>query len=284
MPEIYIMLNDQNKYRLNYTEWGSKTAKNTLLCVHGLTRNGRDFDYLAKELSEHHDYHVICPDMPGRGKSEFLSDYKLYNQENYCLAILALLKHLDLKKVDYLGTSMGGLLAMHLNLIKPNLFNKLILNDIGIFLPKEALSLIAKYIKIYPSFRDYNHAKEYLKIKLVNFGIKSEDDWDYITMHSTYLNERDELVLNYDPNIANNSILPEDEIQDIDYSNFWPSLNPNKLLLLRGKNSDIFLYKTAVEMLESKNNSTLIEFKDTGHAPALMDNQQLSQVINWIIK
>ncbi len=284
MKEIYVTLSDKNNYQLNYMDWGNKNAKNTLVCVHGLTRNSRDFDYLAKELASNYDYRVICPDMPGRGSSQYLPDYKLYNYENYCLAMLSLLEQLELKKIDYLGTSMGALIAMHLGQIRPDLFNKLIFNDAGIFIPRAALIRIARYICIYPKFRDLAHAKEHLKVKLANFGIRLEEDWDYITMHSTRLRQDGELTLDYDLHISDGlSLLKDEEIKDWDYSPFWPKLTFKKMLIIHGINSDLLQQATITKMIESKANISLIQFADNGHAPALMDKGQLSQVINWLV-
>ena len=282
--ETGIILSDGNAYRLNYTEWGKEDASHILLCVHGLTRNGRDFDYLAMELANKHNYRVICPDIFGRGKSEYLPDPKLYNYENYKIAILALLKTLGLEKIDYLGSSMGGLIAMHMAQDNANLFNKLILNDIGTYLPKTALIRIARYINIFPKFRDLAHAKEHLKVKLANFGVKLEKNWDYLTLHSTRLNNDGELVLDYDLHVSDSlSSLKNEEILDVDYSAFWPAVKSNKLLMLRGANSDLFREETAQFMLKSRDNATLIEFADTGHAPALMEKDQLDAVINWLL-
>lgn len=284
MKEIYVTLSDQNNYRLNYMDWGNKNAKNTLVCVHGLTRNSRDFDYLAKELSTNYDYRVICPDIPGRGSSQYLPDPKLYNYGNYCLAMLSLLDQLNLSKIDYLGTSMGALIAMHLSQVKTDLFNKLIFNDAGIFIPRAALIRIARYICIYPKFKDFAHAKEHLKVKLANFGIRLEEDWDYITMHSTHLDKEGELVLNYDIHISDSlSLLKDEDIKDWDFSAFWPKLNFKKMLLLHGANSDLLTQTTIDKMMTSKNNISLIQFANTGHAPALMDKAQLNQVINWLV-
>jgi len=279
--EIYVTLNDNKKYRINYTDWGD--GDKLLICVHGLTRNSRDFDYLAKTLSENHDYRVICLDMPGRGESEYLPDYNMYNYDNYKLVIIALIKMLNLETpINYLGTSMGGLLAI--SLAQDITFNKLIFNDIGFFVPKESLIRIARYISIFPKFQNLNQAKEHLKIKLKYFGIKSEENWDYITLHSTHLNNNEELILNYDLAITNTlSLRKDDEIQDVDLSQLWLSLIFNKLLILRGKTSDVLLPQTAQEMIKSKKNVELIEFDNVGHTPALMEKDQLDKLINWLV-
>ncbi len=133
---------------------------------------------MASELSSNHNYRVISIDMPGRGRSEYLPDWKMYIYENYCLVVLSIIRQLNLSSIDYLGTSMGGILALYLAQNRPELFNKLILNDVGTFLPKESLAKIVRYVRVYPIFTDSEHAKSYLKVKLAHFGIRSEENWD----------------------------------------------------------------------------------------------------------
>jgi pimeloyl-ACP methyl ester carboxylesterase len=280
--EILVTLNDNKAYRLHYTDWGD--SDRVLVCVHGLTRNCRDFDYLAKELSENHGFRVISIDMPGRGKSQYLPDSKMYNYANYYLATLSLLSQLKLTSIDYLGSSMGGILAMYIAQDYPNLFNKLILNDVGTFLPKESLARISRYVRVYPSFTDLEHAKAHIKVKLAYFGIKTEENWNYITKHSTHINNNGVLVLDYDFGVTDGMLAFEEKsAQDMDLSNLWAKVNAKEILLLRGEKSDVFSSKTALSMMKDKANSQLIEFKNTGHAPALMEEEQLSQVIKWLV-
>jgi pimeloyl-ACP methyl ester carboxylesterase len=280
---ISVILNDNKSYNVHFTDFGDENEEKTLVCVHGLTRNSRDFDYLANELSSNHGYRVISIDMPGRGRSEYLPDWKMYTYENYCLVILSLLKQLNLSSVDYLGSSMGGVLALHLAQDKPKLFNKLILNDVGTFLPKESLAKIVRYVRVYPTFTDVSHAKDYLKVKLAHFGIRSEKNWDYITKHSVHLNNKDELVLDYD--LAITDILfhhSKGAASDIDYSPLWPRVSFKKLLLIRGGKSEVLLHNTALEMVAAKNNANLIEFEGVGHTPSLMEADQIKVIADWL--
>ena len=280
--EIQVTLSDSKNYRLHFIDWG-KPSDNTLVCVHGLTRNCRDFDYLAKELSENHNYRVIAIDMPGRGRSEYLPDAKLYNYENYRIATLGLLKQLELKNIDYIGSSMGGILSMYMANNQPYLFNKLILNDVGTFLPKNPLARIARYTSVFPTFVDFDQAKVHIKTKLAHFGIKSEDNWDYITKHSVHLNNENRLELDYDLKVTESlKIFNSEDAYDVDFSKLWQKVKYKKLLILRGKKSDLFTHENALEMINSKDNASLIEFEDTGHAPALMEKEQLDKVVNWL--
>lgn len=281
--ELSVILNDNNSYKVHFTDWGKVESKKTLVCVHGLTRNCRDFDYLASELSSNHNYRVISIDMPGRGRSEYLPDWKMYIYENYCLVVLSILRQLNLSSIDYLGTSMGGILALYLAQNRPELFNKLILNDVGTFLPKESLAKIVRYVRVYPIFTDLEHAKSYLKVKLAHFGIRSEENWDYITKNSVHLNSKDELVLDYDFAITEVLYAYSKEISaDIDYTPLWIGTNFKNLLLIRGSKSEVLLQSTALEMVATKADAKLIEFEGVGHTPCLMEEDQIKAVINWL--
>ena len=281
--EVYVKLDDGNSYRLHYVDWGQLSDK-TLVCVHGLTRNCRDFDYLAKKLVANHGYRVISIDMFGRGKSDYLPDAKMYNYANYYLATLHLLDQLKLESIDYIGSSMGGILAMQLAQNRPSLFNKLILNDVGTFLSKASLARIAKDVRVYPSFLNLERAKEHLKIKLANFGIRSEENWNYITQHSLHKNDINEYILNYDLKATDSMLAFFDQnATDLDLSELWKTVNYKKLLILRGKNSDILTHQNALAMTKQKENATLIEFENTAHAPALIENDQLAPVIDWLV-
>lgn len=281
---LTVKLNDNKFYKLHYMDWGEDN-KNTLVCVHGLTRNSRDFDFIAKELSLKHDYRVISIDMPGRGRSEYLPDPNMYVYENYKLATLSLLDQLSLTKIDYLGSSMGGVLAMHISEERPNLFNKLIFNDVGKFIPLKSLARIARYVLIYPVFESLNKAKEHLKIKMAHFGINLEENWDYVTKHSTHIDNEGKLLLDYDINVVNWMIgMNEENAPDIDLKELWDKVSFNKLLLLRGKKSDLFLHSTAIEMMNDKENVDFIEFDDCGHTPSLIEEKHLRPVVNWLVK
>ena len=118
---------------------------------------------------------------------------------------------------------------------------------------------------------------------MADFGIRSEENWDYVTMHSTRENDSGALTLDYDIHLADDlSSLPDDKIQNIDLLKIWQEVKCNKLLILRGENSDILPLDIAKEMLKLNADSTLIEFANTGHAPALMEKEQLEEVVSWI--
>jgi pimeloyl-ACP methyl ester carboxylesterase len=268
-------------HTMRYMEWENENATDTIICVHGLTRNSRDFDYLANKLSK--KYRVISVDIAGRGKSDWLKDPAGYNYPNYMAFMLEFIEHLDIDRAHWIGTSMGGLIGMMLSATKPGFIQNFVINDIGPFIQKESLQRISKYIRDMPKFRDHQHAEEHLKVKLAQFGIRKDEDWQYITKHSTMLNNSNELVFAYDPAITKIFTgKSADNITDIDIWEIWEKVNFKKMLILRGANSDLLLPETAQKMIDTKKNVQMVEFKNVGHAPALMEGDQIQVVLDWM--
>src|SRR4051812_3341010 len=141
MRQLFLpCLGPSGFHTLAYREWPGPAGAPTLLCVHGLTRNGRDFDTLAKALSAH--CRVVCPDMPGRGASEDLADSAHYSYSVYLNDLAALIARLDVERLDWLGTSMGGALGMIMAATPGNPIRRLVVNDIGAIVAKAGLQRI----------------------------------------------------------------------------------------------------------------------------------------------
>lgn len=268
--------------KIAYTEWGD-TNKPVLMCVHGITRNSRDFDFLAQDLCDH--YRVICPDIAGRGNSDNLSSVIDYHNITYAEIIKQLIGHLGVGKIDYIGTSMGGLIAIHFAHHYPHIIEKLVLNDIGFFIPKAPLKKTAKYVGIHPKFNNLKHAEDFLKVYINGFGITQPKHWEHVVQHSTKLNENNELVMNYDNKIAA-AFGPDDheQIEDLNVKHIWDKISFSKILLIRGEKSEILPLEIAIEMSKSKNNIELVEIKHVGHAPSLFEQNQIEIIKNWLLK
>ncbi|AHX03356.1 alpha/beta hydrolase fold family protein [Ehrlichia chaffeensis str. Heartland] len=264
----------------NYT---NSPSSNYLICVHGITRNSRDFDYLANILSS--DYKIICPDIVGRGKSSWLEDYSLYNYLTYCKSIIYLLKHLKIDKVDFLGTSMGGIIGMYLAAYFPNLINKLIINDIGPAIKVSALEKISKHININPIFNTITEAEIYIKKLLCNFSIDQEDHWQHIIKHSIIQNPNKTYSLAVDPKIGIAFNKEINCIKDTDAWTIWDIWEKiqSRILVIRGSLSNILTKTTLNKMLLSKQYIDFIEYPNIGHAPALMSNNQIQDIRNWLL-
>ena len=121
-------------HRIAFTDWGPAFAVRPVLCVHGLTRNGRDFDHLAAALAAA-GRRAICPDLPGRGQSERLQDSGDYVLPQYCSDMTVLMAALDATEVDWIGTSLGGLIGMVLAALPGSPIRRIVINDIGPHLP-----------------------------------------------------------------------------------------------------------------------------------------------------
>ncbi|WP_044194120.1 alpha/beta fold hydrolase [Ehrlichia japonica] len=282
LPYTLNISNLQEKFTMYYHYFNS-VSNNYLICVHGITRNSRDFDYLANNLSS--DYKIICPDIVGRGKSSWLEDHKLYNYSTYCKSIIYLLRHLKIDKVDFLGTSMGGIIGMYLAAYFPDLINKLIINDIGPAITVSALNKISKHININPIFNTITEAEVYIKKLLCNFGIEQEDHWQHIIKHSIIQNSNNTYSLTADPKIG---IAFDEEINNIKDTDTWTIWDvwekiQSRILVIRGGLSNILMQTTLNKMMLSKQYIDSIEYPNIGHAPALMDNYQIQDIKNWLL-
>lgn len=265
-------------HHVSYVEWGDGANPEVLFCVHGLTRNSRDFDALAKVLSTR--YRVICPDVVGRGKSDWLNDKSAYNYGTYIADMLALIESLSLKKLDWVGTSMGGLIGMTIAALHPGLIDKLVLNDIGPFVPAEALKRISKYVGKPPYFQDKAAAEAHMRVIFAPFGITDDGHWKHMVEHGVSECEGGKFRLSYDPAIA--EVFAGKEMQDVNLWGLWEKITA-RTLVLRGATSDILLPETARQMTMEGPKATLVEFTGVGHAPALMDDGQIAIINSWLL-
>ena len=265
--------------RLAYYEWGDTRNDRVVVCVHGLTRNGRDFDALAQHLSPH--FRVVCPDMPGRGKSQWLPNPMDYGYPLYMGIAGALVAQLGVKQIDWVGTSMGGLIGMIMASQSGSPVRRLVLNDVGPFIPKKALERIIDYVGKAPKFRDLSEAENYLRRIHASFGPLSEEQWFHLTEHSTRVLHDRTLALHYDPAIA--LALRAVPSQDVDLWALWDSVR-SPTLVLRGSDSDLLSFETAKEMMRRGPKVKVVEVQGVGHAPALMEDDQINAIKNWLLK
>jgi pimeloyl-ACP methyl ester carboxylesterase len=247
-------------HRLAFTAWGNPHAQ-PVVCVHGLTRQGRDFDAMAEALSD--SYYLLCPDMPGRGRSGWLPDPWLYAPSIYVVALSHLLAFID-RPVIWVGTSMGGILGMLLAATPGNPITRMVLNDIGPFIPQAALARIQSYIGAQPHFADVRAAETYLRGVHAPFGKLTDAQWRSIAEHSVRPVQNG-LALHFDP--AMTVPVLGTPAQDADMWPVWANIDI-PMLTLRGAQSDLLLAETLHQMSEK---SAIHTVPDCGHAPALMD-------------
>jgi pimeloyl-ACP methyl ester carboxylesterase len=276
-----------NQQKLHYTAWGSPSAQ-PVVCVHGLTRNARDFDYLARYLSREDDFYIICIDVLGRGQSSWASDPTQYSLLNYAQQTVQLLDALKLDKPHWIGTSMGGLIALTLQAIVPHRFNKLVLNDVGPVLETVALQRIAQYIGSAPRFESRALALAYAKIAFESFGASNQAQWAGLT-DFYYLDEVDGSVrVHYDPVMAT---VTKAQVAGINpqaltagQSALWASLQSlqQPVLVLRGEHSDLLTPETVAQMHTIQPLLSSATIPNCGHAPHLMDDAQVQRIDTFL--
>lgn len=268
----------RGSHRMVYSEWGPRDHPRVLVCVHGLTRNGRDFDDLARALAA--DYRVVCPDVAGRGRSDRLADPAAYGMPQYLADMLVLLARLKVDQVDWLGTSMGGLIGMGLAALTDTPVRRLILNDVGPVITRAALERIASYVGEDRRWDSREEASRYFRRICAPFGALSEAQWQHLERHSL-VQEAGGWRLHHDPAIGEpfrgNYLASEVEL--------WPLYEAIScpVLALRGADSDLLTREAWQAMGTRGPRASLLEVPQVGHAPMLMDDSQIQPVRDWLL-
>lgn len=263
-----------------YTEWGPPAGRPALVCAHGMTRNGRDFDLLAAAMEDR--YRVACPDVVGRGRSDWLADHAGYGYPQYASDMAALIARLDVAAVDWVGTSMGGLIGMILAARTDTPIRRLVINDIGPFIPKAFLSRLRRYVGTDPRFPDLAALEAYLREVHAPFGDLEDGQWRHLAAHGNRALEEGGYGLAYDPAIAR-AAFTGDEPEDVMLWEIWDRVQC-PVLLLRGAESDLLLPETVAEMKTRGPRMDVVEIPGCGHAPALMAADQIAIVRDWLAK
>ena len=298
------------RHRMAFWQWGDAQASHLVLCVHGLTRQGRDFDVLARHLidASPHPLRVVCPDVVGRGRSDWLTDPMGYQVPQYAGDMVALLHALHAKtpieRLDYVGTSMGGLIGMvlagHRELPLPSPVHRLVLNDVGPVIQTSAIARIASYVG-----RDMVHdslasAAAAMRILSTGFGPHTDAQWLALSAPMVVavsqqsedggalqasLAEGGSVRLHYDPALAQplRAITPEAVVQA--EQAMWALYDAitAPTLLVRGADSDLLSPATAAAMVERGPRARLIEFQGVGHAPTFVAPEQSTAVAAFLL-
>lgn len=266
-------------HRMAYTEWGAPDNPRVLVCVHGLTRNARDFDRLAGALAQH--YRVICPDVVGRGQSGHLKNPAFYSVPQYVADMVTLIARLNVQTVHWVGTSMGGLIGMALASMENTPIRKLLLNDVGPLITLESLQRIATYVGTDPTWATFDEALNFVKLVSTPFGPLTEADWMHLTEHSISQRSDGRWGFLYDPAIAS-PFKATFADKDID---LWPIYELIKCptLVLRGAESDLLKHETWQEMGERGPRAKLAEIQGVGHAPMFMTDEQISLARDFLL-
>ena len=263
-------------HRVVYYEWGDAANPRVVVCVHGLGRNGRDFDVVGEALAPTH--RVLAVDMPGRGMSDWLADPNDYVFATYLATLTALIARSGAIDVDWIGTSMGGLLGMVIAAQPNTPIRRLVVNDVGPQLEAAALARIGSYIGQDPTFATYAEVERYLREISAPFGPLSDLQWEFITRTNVRERADGRWGLAYDPGIAvpfRNAPAPP---------NLWPLWDAIACptLVLRGADSDLLSREVAGEMALRGPRPRVIEFAGVGHAPMLLGPDQYHPVVDFL--
>lgn len=261
---------------MRYTEWGDAHNPRVLVCVHGLTRNGRDFDHVAGRLAD--AYRVVCPDVAGRGRSEWLRDPADYTYPLYCADMATLIASLHAETVDWLGTSMGGIIGMILSSLPGSPVRKLVMNDVGCMIPKASLERIGRYVGAEKPYETLDALEADMRA-VSPFGELSAAQWRHLALHVAKQDERGKWLFRYDPGIGRNfhAVPPA----DVDLRAYWNGVR-GPVLVIRGENSDLLLAETLEEMRRRPHTETQV-IRGTGHAPMLMDDAQAGAIRHFLL-
>jgi pimeloyl-ACP methyl ester carboxylesterase len=264
-------------HRLAYNEWGQASAQPAVICVHGLTRNGHDFDYLARALAGD-GRNVFCPDVVGRGRSDWLANPADYNYAQYLIDLTALIARTGAESVDWVGTSMGGLIGMLLAAEANTPIRRLVINDIGPLIPLAGLRRIGAYVGQSPVFDDLEGVEKYMREAYAPFGDLSDENWRHLARYGVRTTPSNKLSLAWDPAIAQPFLAAQ---QDVD---LWLAYDRIRcpVLLLHGLLSDVLPTPVAQEMTRRGPRAELVEFLKIGHAPALMDPTQIGIITGFL--
>jgi len=267
-------------HRLSYVEWGNLRSARTLVCVHGLTRCARDFDALARALLP--GFRVVCVDLPGRGDSDWLADPMQYVLPTYLNDVVTLIARLDVDAVDWVGTSLGGLVGMALAARAGAPIRRLVVNDAGPVVKAAALERIASYVGKAPTFSDLAEAERYIRSVSAPFGPHTDAEWRFMTESMLRPAGDGRLRLHYDPAIAVAYNIQQ-PFKDLESWSAWDAIRC-PTLVLRGAESDLLTRETADEMMRRGPRARLVEFAGVGHAPTLMHEDQIAPVREFLLE
>jgi pimeloyl-ACP methyl ester carboxylesterase len=297
-PELdYVLCREASGgHRMAYWLWGDRAARHVIVCAHGLSRQGRDFDTLAQALVDgaSHPLRVVCPDVVGRGQSDWLRDPMGYQIPVYAGDMLALLARLQqqatVETLDWVGTSMGGLIGMALcgtaQPLMPAPVRRLVLNDVGPAIRWQALQRIGTYLGNTGHFESVQQAADAMWAISTGFGSHTPQQWLALSQAMVKPLPEGAFTLHYDPAIAVPFRTLTEESAAQGEAALW-QLYDNiraRTLLTRGAQSDLLSRETARAMTERGPKARLVEFEGVGHAPTLVNNEQVEVLASFLLK
>ncbi|MBN9202891.1 alpha/beta fold hydrolase [Methylibium petroleiphilum] len=282
-------LDTQGLHRMAYWEWGERDNPRVVVCVHGLTRQGRDFDTLARALAA--DYRVVCPDVVGRGRSDWLADPAGYQVPAYVADMVALLARIGAPQVDWVGTSMGGLIGLGVASLRDGaggtLVRRLLLNDVGPALGADAIQRIGTYVGLPKRYASLDEAADYLWSISKGFGPHSREQWLALTkpqLKPVQDAQGEGFISHYDPRIGLPFKAVTPALAAAGEALLWQRYDSLRCptLVLRGAESDLLTHETALAMTQRGPKARLVELAGVGHAPTLVAADQVALVQEFL--
>ena len=266
-------------HRMAYTEWGDPHNSRVVVCVHALTRNCRDFDFLARALASH--YRVVCPDIAGRGLSDWLKEPSGYAIPNYVADVVTLLARLDVEMVDWVGISMGGLIGMALASMAGAPVRRLVLSDVGPEITIESIQRIASYVGTDPRWASIEQAEAYIRTVSAPFGKLTDAQWLHMTEHCVCQDSDGSWRFRYDPKIAE----PFKASFSDGPIDLWPYYErvACPTLVMRGAESDLLTRETWQRMGSCGPRAKLVEIPEVGHAPMFLTDDQIAVARDFLL-
>jgi pimeloyl-ACP methyl ester carboxylesterase len=275
-------LDNRGLHRMAYWEWGDTANPHVVVCVHGLTRQGRDFDTLARSLST--DVRVVCPDVVGRGHSDWLADPMHYGVAQYVADMVTLLARVNAPRVDWVGTSMGGLIGLSVAALPNSPLGRFVINDVGPTLAPEGLARIGGYVGRVAQWNTLDEAADALWQISQGFGVHTREQWLALT-EPQLKRDADKWVPRSDPQIALPFKATTPAMAQAGEALLWQAWDRLTLpvLLTRGADSDLLSPATAHAMTQRGPRARLVEFAGVGHAPMFVQPDQIAAVREFLL-
>lgn len=278
-----LSLNSKGQHRVVFNDWGPENGIPTI-CIHGLTGNGHDFDFLAPDLIKE-GRRLIAIDLPGRGRSDFLPDPRDYNYNQYVTDITGVMAYLGINKpgaVDWIGISLGGLLGILMAGMDGTPIRRMILNDVGPVVPKPALDFIHSVISQTYTFDTIKDLEKRMReTRGLTWGPVTDEQWKYMAEHNARALEDGSITYSYDPEIG--VVFEEQPIGDKDLWPLWDNIKC-PVLVIHGKKS-VVLTKPIVSDMQTRFTGAslqVIQYKDCGHVPSLWAPNQIGDIRKWL--
>ena len=265
-------------HRLHALDWGDPRSRRVVVCVHGYSGNARDFDYLARRLARH--ARVICPDIAGRGESARLPEPFAYHFPQFLSDLRGMLTEIGADRVEWVGTSMGGLLGLILAAEPDSPITRLVLNDIGAFVPGEALRRIGRDLRAPSRFPSLDALEAHVRRTHREWGELTEDQWSHLIRHAARVRADGRYSLHYDPALARLMQFPA-FAPGLSLWSAWGRVSC-PVLIVRGARSAILPRDVVAKMLDVKPATEAVEIPNAGHAPSLMSPQEITLVARFL--